>query len=65
MSKKNDLCFATRIKLLENDEFMQYNRILEEMIIYNEKIDEDIVKEVQSALDLNESVLLRSHELYQ
>ena len=64
-SRKNDYHFDQRIKHLQQQELLNYDRIVADMSVYNQKIEEDIISEVQKALELEDDILINSNECYQ
>jgi hypothetical protein len=62
---RNDACFRERISLLEENDMEQYNKIISDMNHYNTKIDDDILMEVKTLLDLTDEIIQNSHDTYQ
>jgi hypothetical protein len=50
--------------LIERGEKLLYEKMVSELNQYNLKIDNDIINELRSVLEINEDVLFNSHDTY-
>ena len=67
---RNEETFDKRMELLKNNlndgkNKKEYDQIVHELCVYQNNVQDGLLKQVQESLEINEIIIVNSHEIYQ